>query len=212
MTDEGTPTRLDRRKARTRAALITAAQAFLAEGRSSVSVQELTEAADVGQGSFYNHFTTKDELFAEAVIATLEVWGALCDEAVAGLVDPAEILAQSFRMSGRLQRVYPELLRVVLHSGVRVLTTDRGLRPRALADISAGIEQRRFSVPDPEIAVMAAGGALLGLLQLLDVRPELDDGEVSDAFTESVLRMFGLDADEARRIVRAPLPELPRLA
>jgi len=145
----------------------------------------------------------------EAVAPALEAWGALRDDAVADLDDPAEIFARSFRMSGRLQRAHPELL---LNSGVRVLSTARGLRPRALADISAGIEQRRFSMSAPEIAVMAAGGALLGLIQLLDARPDLDDATVSDAFAEGVLRMFGIDAEEAHRIVLAPLPELPRLA
>ena len=44
--------RLDRRKARTRAALIAAAQKLIAEGRTNVPVLEITQAADVGMGSF----------------------------------------------------------------------------------------------------------------------------------------------------------------
>ena len=46
--------RLDRRKARTRAALIRAAQTLIAEGRTNVPILEITQAADVGMGSFYN--------------------------------------------------------------------------------------------------------------------------------------------------------------
>ena len=115
------PRRLDRRKARTRAALVGAAQRFLADGKTNVSIQEITDAADVGFGSFYNHFSTKDELFAEAVSATLDTWGALRDKMVAGLDDPAEIFAMSFRMTGRLQRLYPELVRGLLNSGISVL-------------------------------------------------------------------------------------------
>ncbi|MGZ4555182.1 MAG: TetR/AcrR family transcriptional regulator [Mycobacteriaceae bacterium] len=206
------PRRLDRRKARTRAALVGAAQRFLADGKTNVSIQEITDAADVGFGSFYNHFSTKDELFAEAVSATLDTWGALRDKMVAGLDDPAEIFAMSFRMTGRLQRVYPELVRGLLNSGISVLVSDRGLRPRALADIALGIEQGRFTMPDPELGLMAAGGALLGLLQLLESHPDLDDGVVSDAFTERVLLMFGLGADEARVICTRTLPELPAIA
>ena len=38
--------RLDRRKARTRAALIEAAQTLIAEGRTNVPVLEITQAAD----------------------------------------------------------------------------------------------------------------------------------------------------------------------
>jgi len=46
-------TRLDRRKACTRRALLDAAQAFIVErGTTDVSIQEITERADVGFGSF----------------------------------------------------------------------------------------------------------------------------------------------------------------
>ena len=55
----GTPreSRLDRRKARTRQALIDAAVRLIAEGRGErASIQEITDEADIGFGSFYNHF------------------------------------------------------------------------------------------------------------------------------------------------------------
>jgi hypothetical protein len=55
----GVATRLDRRKARTRQALIEAAQALLAEGRSNAPVSVITEAADLGIGSFYNRSPTR---------------------------------------------------------------------------------------------------------------------------------------------------------
>jgi AcrR family transcriptional regulator len=45
--------RLDRRKARTRQALIDAAVRLIAEGRGDrASIQEITDEADVGFGSF----------------------------------------------------------------------------------------------------------------------------------------------------------------
>lgn len=58
---------------------------------------------------------------------------------------------------------------------------------------------------------MTAGGALLGLMQLLESQPDLDDGAVSDAFTERVLLMFGLDVDDAHAIVSKPLPAMPSI-
>jgi AcrR family transcriptional regulator len=52
--------RLDRRKARTRQALVDAAVRLIAEGRGErASIQEITEAADIGFGSFYNHFVSR---------------------------------------------------------------------------------------------------------------------------------------------------------
>ncbi len=51
-----TGSRIERRKAQTRAALISAAQGFIAAGNLNVPIGEITQAADVGLGSFYNHF------------------------------------------------------------------------------------------------------------------------------------------------------------
>ena len=80
----GTPAagRLDRRKARTRAALVEAAQVLLAEGRTNVAVTTITEAADLGTGSFYNHFASKDALAIEALhqYQSRSVWRTTDDE------------------------------------------------------------------------------------------------------------------------------------
>ena len=86
--------RLDRRKARTRQALIDAAVRLIAEGRGDrASIQEITEEADIGFGSFYNHFDSKEQLFQTASEEVLERWGQLIDRASAGITDPAELFA-----------------------------------------------------------------------------------------------------------------------
>src|SRR5436190_18108660 len=95
------PTRLDRRKARTRQALIDAAARLIAEGRGErASIQEITDAADIGFGSFYNHFESKDELFRTASEEVLERWGRMIDGACAGIEDAATVFVTSFRISG----------------------------------------------------------------------------------------------------------------
>ena len=77
--------RLERRKQRTRAALVKAAQALIAEGRLNVPVLEITQAADVGMGSFYNHFDSKEQLFEVAVADVLDTHGAVLDRLTADL-------------------------------------------------------------------------------------------------------------------------------
>ena len=212
MTAEATTTsRVDRRKERTRTALLRAARQLLAEGRMSVSIQEITDAADVGFGSFYNHFESKEALFRAAVESTVEDWALLRDQIVEGYDDPAEVFAVSFRMAGRLQRQAPELARALLHSGLGVLTHDQGLAPRARRDIVAATQVGRFDVEDPDIALMAAGGALLGLLHWLDVQPGADEAALSDEMAQRVLRMFGLTKREAKRLCSRPLPPQPAL-
>jgi AcrR family transcriptional regulator len=205
------PTRLDRRRERTRSALIEAATQFLAEGRSTVSIQQITDAADVGFGSFYNHFESKEALFEAAVESVLDTYAAARDVIVAGYEDPAEVFAVSFRMTGRLQRIMPEMVRVLLNEGASILTRDKGLAPRAIRDIEAGVAAGRFDLEDSRLALMAAGGALLGLLQLLESDPDADAGMVTDQMTARVLRAFGMTKSQAERLCAQPLPDLPQL-
>jgi AcrR family transcriptional regulator len=200
--------RLERRKQRTRAALIKAAQGFLAAGRANVPVLEITKAADVGMGSFYNHFESKEQLFDAAVADVLDAHGAFLDELTGSLEDPAEIFAFSYRLTGRLFRRRPTESQILLTNGMTLLAADRGLAPRALRDIEAATRAGRFTVEDPELALAVAGGALLGLGNLLRNQPDRDDAEAADTVTEDVLRLFGLPAEEAHAICTRPLPDI----
>jgi len=210
MTTAPTPSgnRLERRKARTRAALIRAAQTLIAEGRTHVPILEITQAADVGIGSFYNYFQTKEQLFEAAVEAVMDGYGQLLDDLAGGIEDPAEVFACSFRLTGRLQRMEPELSRVFLNNVLRLLNADSGLAPRARRDIQAAVDGGRFDVEDLDIAVTMAGAALLALGQLLHDRPERDVEQTTDRVTEELLRMFGVPAAAARHICSLPLPDL----
>jgi AcrR family transcriptional regulator len=203
--------RLERRKQRTRTALIMAAQAFIAAGKLNVPVLEITQAADVGMGSFYNHFDSKEQLFDAAVADVLDTHGALLDQLTDPLDDPAETFASSFRLTGRLFRRRPQESKILLTNGLPLLASDRGLAPRALRDIIAGVRAGRFAIDDPELALAVAGGALLGLGKLLRDQPERDDAQGADKVTEDVLRLFGMPADEAREICQRPLPDLDKL-
>lgn len=205
------PNRLARRKQRTRAALISAAQSFIAAGKLNVPVLEITQAADVGMGSFYNHFDSKDELFDAALTEVLDVHGALLDELTKSLEDPAEAFACSFRLTGRLFRERPQESKVLLSSGLALLSSDRGVAPRARRDVIAGIEAGRFHVEDLTLAMAVVGGALLGLGQLLHDEPERDDADAADTVTEYVLKLLGMPDEEAHRICQQPLPDIASL-
>jgi AcrR family transcriptional regulator len=205
--DSEVPNRLERRKQRTRAALVKAAQGLIAEGKVNVPVLEITRAADVGMGSFYNHFDSKEQLFEAAIADVLDAHGAMLDRLTESIDDPAETFATSFRLTGRLFRQRPRESEILLANGPVLLSSDRGLAPRALRDIKAGADAGRFKVDDPDLALAMAGGALLGLGKLLRDNPDRDDARAADAVTESILRLFGLSAEEARKVCQRPLPD-----
>jgi len=195
------PNRLDRRKARTRQALIDAAARLIADGRGDrASIQEITETADIGFGSFYNHFDSKDQLFATASADMLERWGQMIDQACAGIADPAEVFAVSFRISGRLGRTHPDIARFLTGAGLNVLGSPTGLAPRALRDIKAGQEVGRFVALDAETMLSTVAGGLLGLLH----HSQRDPGRVTE---EAVDQLTEVPAAEAARLAALPVPD-----
>lgn len=200
--------RVERRKQRTRVALLQAAQSFIAAGKQNAPILEITQAADVGMGSFYNYFESKEELFAAAVTDVLDAQGELLDVLTDSLTDPAERFACRFRLCGRLFRRRPQEARIMLSIGLSMLSSDLGLAPRARRDIAAASDAGRFKVRDPDIALAVAGGALLGLGQLLFDQPDRDDAAAADEVTRDVLRLFGLTARQAENLTSRELPEL----
>ena len=203
-----TPDRIQRRKARTRTALIRAAQGFIAQGRLHIPISDITEAADVGMGSFYNHFDSRETLFEAAVLDALDAHGALLDQLTADLDDPATRFAQSFRLTGRMHRLQPQLSLVLLNHGLKLTSATTGLGPRARRDLKDAVDAGRFVIDDLDLALVLTAGATICLGQLLHEQPDRDDGDATDKITADLLRTFGLTALEARRLAQRPLPAL----
>ncbi|MDO5619486.1 TetR/AcrR family transcriptional regulator [Kocuria sp.] len=196
--------RPDRRRVRTRQSLISAAQSLLSQGRTSVSIQEITEQAQVGFGSFYNHFESKEQLFQAAVEETIASWLLVRDEAVEDITDPAEVVSTSFHVAGRFQRAHPRLTRILLSSSSALLGDDKGFRQRGIKNINQGIATHRFDPISPEISFTIAATALLGLMHHLDLHPEAEVSSISAQFAERVLIMLGLTHTQAGSVAYTP--------
>ncbi|MGW7526213.1 TetR family transcriptional regulator [Streptomyces sp. NPDC054783] len=198
--------RFERRRAGTRQALVRAARQILAEsGDTSASIQTIAERADVGFGSFYNHFGSKRDLFGAALDDAMEEFGRAIDERPHGVDDPAERLAGGLRLSARLAESHPEIMRILCHSELGRICAGRGLAPRMRRDVEQGITSGRFTVVDPVIALSALNGSLLALLELWFSKPQVDIDQAADTMAEVLLHMLGLSPEEARDLTRGPL-------
>ena len=199
--------RTQRRKAQTRQKLVDAARAMLADGTAQrASIEEITERADVGFGSFYNHFTSKDDLYAAAVTEVLGIVGALLDDLHREVGDPVAAYAVSVRLSVRGALRRPQLAQILVRQGMAYLDDPHGPAAYIQRDIDAAVATGRLHVEHPKIALAVTLGSVLATLRLALADPDLAAEPVDEQLAEHLLLMFGLPADQAHRLATFPLP------
>ena len=99
-----TPNRSTRRKLRTRDQLIRAAHQIMSEkGIDEATINEITELADLGFGTFYNYFSSKDDLAVQVLDCVIDDLGKRNDLATSKikLKDPDAVQAISIRLTMR---------------------------------------------------------------------------------------------------------------
>ena len=141
VTEEREP-RGARRKRETRARLLDAALRLMAQkGMEGVAINEITEAADVGFGSFYNHFESKEAIYATLVESVFEEFADSLDRLASGLSDPAEIISVSVRHTLMRARREPVWGHFLIREGFSARVLTLGLGQRLLRDIERGIAE-----------------------------------------------------------------------
>lgn len=136
------PGRLQRRKARTRAAIVQAAtDLFHRQGYEETSIQQIAELADTGVGTLYGYFASKEEILREVLKsrsdAALLTYFAAIDETtgyvdrivtamrvLAGYIrDNRMVLAAAFQTSARDRRLDAHWAEMLTSSFAQLLTT-----------------------------------------------------------------------------------------
>ena len=187
--------RRDRRRERTRAALIAAAQQIICEGNDShTTIQAITDLADVGFGSFYNHFATKEELFDVALMAAVNDYATWLDERLVGVTDPAMRLFESIRFTGLLALEQPTTAQLLVRR-LGMLGTNDLLAQRMATDVSAAMAGANTTSSDIELATLVA--ATLGAIQAVLARTLTlsaeDLSQSAEVLAHAVLRLLSLE-------------------
>lgn len=135
-----TPQHIDRRKARTRRLLREALFALMLEkGYETITIEDITERADVGRTTFYLHYKDKEELLLESI-------EAIALELREQITRSVQTAPQN-HISASNQRVFPQLAITLLlqHAAENARLYLPILRgegtPRAPAHIRALIHQ-----------------------------------------------------------------------
>jgi AcrR family transcriptional regulator len=209
-----------RRKRETRTRLLEAALQLMAvRGMEGVAINEITEVADVGFGSFYNHFESKEAIYDALMDVVFEGFADALDALVREVTDPAEIVAFSVRHTLLRARREPLWGQFLLREGLSTRALTRGLGQRLLRDLSKGVATRRFKAPDLLMSFVAVGGTVLAAISAQQQAGADDDpqaalvqqmglslGDIPERAATIVLTTLGIDQAEAERMARKPLP------
>ncbi len=197
-------TRTQRRRAETRARIVEAAERLMRErGVEAVTIHDITEAADVGHGTFYLHFETKTDVLHPIVDRLADRLHERVDRAASRESDPALRLATGIRIALRTIVGDPLWHWYAFRSGTPFRKMAEEVNEPPVQDLKRGAADGRFLVADPITTWRFVDGAMTGVLTALS-QGALSDGAV-ETTAELVLRSLGIDPEEAARIAHSPL-------
>lgn len=198
------PARSKSKRERTRDGLVAAAEElFAARGPDAVSIDEITAAADVAKGTFYTHFSDKDDI-ERAIAATVRVeLEAEVERVNTGIADAG------VRMANGLATYLSFAVRQPTRARTLLRLQSAGADPRApinagvRSDVQLGINTQRFEVVSVDAAVLIAIGACLAGVVHLVQAPSTRAQRAASELIATVLRAFGLKAIESKKLAEA---------
>lgn len=169
---------------------------FAERGVEAASIAEITQLAELSNGSFYYHFRDKAELIdtvAHAIAASIV---SETDDAIQSVSDGVERVALATRRFIQLATAEPEwgwlVVQALSDMGAFHKQISRGIRK----DVAIGIKQGGFAVESTDMlftCLLAVVG--VAVRERLE-RPAAPDIEAKAA--EFILKMLGIPPDRAR--------------
>ena len=199
-----------RKKQAVRSRIIQKAEKLLRAGPiETVTIQDITDAADVGHGTFYLHFKSKHEVLIPIIQTIAERIERQLQQYFSDHEDPADIVCQSARLMGRAALADPLWRWLLEHSGMPIEAMRKAIGRFASKAFGKGLMTARFSIPEMRTAsAVILGGYVNGLLAAF----ESPDPEAAiDQTAELLLRLLGIPAEEAADLAHKPLPDFGML-
>ena len=204
---EKEPGRRERRKLEARERLLAAARQVLAEsGEANLRIGDVTEMADIGFGTFYSHFESKEALVEAVLTEVMAGAAAAIGSRALEFADPAETASFAYRRFVRFAADEPELAAVLTKLDDSDAMFEQSLLPYARKTLERGIEAGRFDIADIELALLSVSAAAFAAIK--GVLAGRIRAESAAEGAEMMLRAFGLEHADAREIAHRELPVL----
>lgn len=202
------PDRVARRRDRTRQRILEVAEDLVrARGVEAVTVDDITEAADIARRSFYHHFRSKHELLVPIARAHTRSLNRRIDRLIEKVEDPAEVVSIGMRHTLRGLVADPLCAWFILRSGLPHDRLREGIGESAARDLERGVDTGRFLLGNARVLGDMLGGAVVGVLSA-HLQGTLGEADLDDV-VEYMLRVLGVPPQDARDIAHRDLSPLP---
>jgi AcrR family transcriptional regulator len=201
--EEGKSDRRARRKIATRKLLINAAiRVFNEKGIDETSVNDITDEADVAYGTFYNYFTSIDELAPQVINAKLNdhiefvrSMGLKSDDVALLVAVSVSTLAIKI-VTDQTMAWLSERPLIMVEELIKTIKNDAKFHRRL------GVDQGVFDLPAPSDRVQAFTiWGVTGLLQAALQEPS-EAESYADDLTRIYLRLLGLSNEEVEDVLK----------
>lgn len=199
--------RVARRQRRVREALIDAARTVMSEkGVAGATMLEIAERADIGAGTIYNYFASKDELAVAVLEEMMHDLSLRIERITNTFDDAAQVYAFGIRTVMEMATRDIRWKQLLNRSEVIADAIFRRMGPFAIRDLRLASEAGRFSVDDPELVWRMAAHAIVGV-SLAITKDDIGEGKICETVVR-LLCMTGLDLDAARDLAARSRPDL----
>lgn len=201
--------RVARRQRRNRDALVSAAcQIMTDKGVEAATMLEIAERADVGAGTVYNYFKSKDELAIAVLEALMHDLAIRIEKVTITFDDPAEVYAFGIRSVLDTATGDVRWAQMLNRSEVIADAIFRMIGPFAIRDIRLASQAGRFEVSNAELVWRLTTHALIGAG--LAITSGQLPGTAKDQIIARLLCMTGIGMNAAIELAARPRPDLPR--
>ncbi len=208
MNQEPAEGRVARRQRRIRDALIQSARAVMSEkGVDGSTMLEIAERADVGAGTVYNYFKSKDELAVSVLEDMMHDLALRIERVTNTFDDPGQVYAFGVRTVLDAATRDVRWRQLLSRSEVIADAIFRRMGPFAIRDLRQATAVSRFSVGDAELVWKMASHAIVGV-SLAITNGELPEEKIHETVVR-LLCMNGIGTEAAEELASRPRPELP---
>ena len=195
------------RQERNREALVQAGYRVMSEkGIDAATMQEIAQRADVGAGTVYSYFKSKEDLAVAVLERVMHNLAIRIEEVTNQFSDPAQVYAFGIRTV--IEAATGDLRWKQLLNRPEVVADAifRCMGPFAIRDLQNAARANRFKVDDAELLWKMATFAIVGVSRAV-IQEQLSPRLIDEAVVR-LLCMTGIGEAEALEVANRPRPAL----